>query len=218
MKKFLILPIIFLMQGCFFGTFQTAESLKPGDVNAGWYVNIPLYFDASTRNESKQSDNGAYEYPNVGGYLLYGASNRIGFGIRGSFGEGIGPFTKIQFLDEKITFLSGAVMAGMAYHPVAQGISLRGDLVFSKRLSLYSSIYWGWTILRVPDYRKLAYENVKIGDIKDFREFNALFVGVDLKRKRRSSYFKKIPFGMTMEFTVPLTKYPAIFWGFQFTR
>ena len=219
MKRFfLLLPFVFLLEGCFFGTFQTAESLKPGDVNAGWYANMPLYFDNSVKEKSKEHNKGAFIYPNIGGYLMYGASKSVDFGMRGSLGEGLGPFTKIQFLNEKNLFLSGAIIAGMAYHPVAQGISLRADLIFSKRLSLYSSLYWGWTIMRAPDYRMLAYKDVKLNDIKEFREFNAIFLGVDLKRKKGSSYFNKIPFGLTMEFTVPLTDYPAIFWGFQFTR
>ncbi len=217
-KSFLLLPLILLLQGCFFGTFQTAESLKPGEVNAGWYGNLPLYFDSSVKEKSKNHDLGAFIYPNVGGYLMYGASSSLDFGMRGSIGEGLGPFAKIRVLDEKKSFISAALIAGMAYHPVAEGISLRGDVVFSRNLSMYSSIYFGWTILRAPDYRMLVYKDVDLGDIKTFKEFNAIFVGVDLKRKRRSAYFKKIPFGLTMEFTIPITRYPAIFWGFQFTR
>ena len=42
LKGVVLLAVWPLLSGCFFGTFQTAETLGPGEVNAGWYANYPL--------------------------------------------------------------------------------------------------------------------------------------------------------------------------------
>lgn len=213
--------IIFILlgEGCFFGTFQTADTLGPGEIAAGWYINYPLYFSKQDKIHSKEDSLGAYVTPNIGGYLAYGAADFADFGLKASLGEGFGPFGKIKFLDESYGLLSGAVLLSMGYHPVAQGISLRSDILFSKKLSPFSSIYFGWTGVRSPDYRRVAYEGIEADEIQDFKFFQALFLGVDLRRKSfEDPRLEKFPFGLTMEFTVPLTRYPALFFGIQLKR
>ena len=215
----ILLFISVFSTGCFFGTFQTAETLGAGNVTAGWYANLPLYFDKSDKEASINAGIGAYETPNIGGYLLYGAGENIDFGLKGSVGEGIGPVTKIRFLNELSFPLSGSLMLGLAYHPFAQGISLRSDLLFSKRLSPFSSIYFGWTGVRSPDYRKVALPQYEAKDIEDFDFFQAIFLGVDLRRKSfEDPRRKSLPLGMTMEFSIPLTSHPALFFGIQLKR
>jgi hypothetical protein len=214
---FIFVFVSLFTTGCFFGTFQTAETLGPGNVTAGWYANLPLYFDKEDKTTSKEKGYGAFEKPNVGGYLLYGAGDNVDFGLRGSLGEGVGPVAKIRFINEATYPFSGALMLGLAYHPFAQGISLRSDVLISKRLSPFSSIYFGWTGVRSPDYRKVAFFNAK--DIEEFDFFQAIFLGVDLRRKSFEDPRKAtLPFGLTMEFAFPLTPYPALFFGIQFKR
>ena len=212
--------LLFLLNsGCFLGTFQTAQTVPPGEVNYGFYADMPVYFNKSDKDASKDKGLGAFVTPNVGGYLIYGASPGLNFGLRGSLGEGIGPFAKFRFLDESVMPLSGAATFTIGYHPVAQGISLRSDLIFSKMLSSYSSIYFGWTFLRSPDYRKLANKDIKIEDVQEFKYFHSLFVGVDLKRRPdENDELGWVPFGLTIELAVPLVKYPALFFGFQLKR
>ena len=219
------LLLVLLTSGCFFGTFQTAETLSPGEVDVGWYGNYPLYFNKADKDSSMHGSDslGAYVTPNIGGYLAYGMTGYMDAGLRGSIGEGIGPFLKLQLIGQQGPVgpfpLDLAVMAGLGYHPVAQGISYRFDLLLSRRLSSFSSIYAGWTGVRCPDYRRLAYRSFGIpkgSDIEEFRFFNAVYLGVDLSRKESPmNPLLGIPLGLTMEFSVPLTRYPALFFGFQ---
>ncbi len=208
---------ILLNTGCFFGTFQTAQTIPPGEVNYGWYATFPVYFSKVDKDTSKARGYGAFVTPNIGGYLVYGASPTLNFGLRGSAGEGIGPFGKFRFLSESFAPISGAAIFSLGYHPVAQGISGRVDLVFSRQLSPYSSIYYGATYLRSPDYRRLAYK-VKVREIEEFKYFWCVFAGVDLNRELANDSGVGIPFGMTLELSLPLVKYPALFFGFQIKR
>ncbi len=202
-----------LLSGCFFGTFQTAETIPAGAVDAAWNVNVPLYFDKQTRNSAKQH-NEAYIFPNIGGYLAYGASNAAEFGIYGSLGEGIGPFGKIRMLSEYSAPLSFAFLGGFAYHPVAQGISYKLELILSRRLSPFSQIYGGFHYGYQPDYRR---DGPSITSVSTFKTFPEMFIGVDLgRRKGVRRRLRRMPFSLTMELGLPLTPAPAMFMGFQF--
>jgi hypothetical protein len=222
------LLLVLLLTGCFFGTFQTAETLSPGEVDVGWYGNYPLYFKKADKDSSMRSADsiGAFVTPNIGGYLMYGTSGYLDMGLRGSIGEGIGPFVKLQLLGAQSPLarfpVDIAVLAGMGYHPLAQGISYRFDALMSRRLSSFSSVYMGWTGVRTPDYRRLGYRSFgipKAEDIQTFRFLNALFLGVDLSRKESpTNPLSGIPLGLTMEFAVPIVPYPALFFGIQLKR
>lgn len=223
--KFFYIPLssiitsIIVSQGCFFGTFRTADTLRPGEVDAGGYINFPVYFSKVEKDSSKAKGLGAFVTPNVGGYLEYGASNRATFGVHASLGEGIGPYGRFQFMRNGPLNIQGAIALGISFHPIAQGIGVRGDLIFSRHLSPYSSIYFGWTGLRSPDYRKIANKHVHVEDIQEFRYFNALFLGVDLMRTWSPNPRKKmLPLGLMMELSIPLTRYPPLFFGFQLHR
>ena len=56
---FLIILPLLLSEGCFFGTFRTADTLKPGQVDAGGYINFPVYFSKSEKDSSKADSLGA---------------------------------------------------------------------------------------------------------------------------------------------------------------
>ena len=169
---------------------------------------------------------GAFVTPNIGGYLAYGTTGYLDAGLRGSIGEGLGPFVKMQLIGQQGPLrpfpLDLAVLGGLGYHPIAQGITYRFDLLLSRRLSSFSSVYVGWTGVKTPDYRRLAYRSFgipKASDIEDFHFFNALYMGVDLSRRESAmNPLSGIPLGLTMEFAVPLTGYPALFFGFQLKR
>jgi hypothetical protein len=203
---------------CFFGTFRTADTLRPGAVDAGGYINFPVYFSKAEKDSSEENLGGAFVTPNLGGYLEYGASRNSTFGVHASTGEGIGPYGRVRFLDRGPFGLQAAIAMGITFHPVAEGIGLRGDLIFSKHLSPYSSIYFGWTTVRSPDYRKLAKDS-SINDIEEFKIFHAVFLGVDLMREwSENPRVKALPLGMTLELALPITRYPALFFGFQIHR
>lgn len=217
MKKFYwLLPILFLLNGCFFGTFQTARPISPGSVDSGWYVNIPLYTNKNVR-ESQKSSHAAFTIPNFGGHISYGASRYAEFGIYGSLGEGIGPFGKFLLLSEYSYPVSFGTVFGFAYHPFAQGISWKLDLILSRALSPYASLYGGFHYGYQPDYRTNIPSGKDIWSISEFRNFQELFMGIELSRKthvRKS--LRRMPYSLTMEFGIPLVSQPAIFVGFQF--
>jgi len=202
----------FLLQGCFFGTFQTADSLSPGEVDGGWFINYPLYFDQTQRENAREIDSSAFQRPNIGGYFAYGASYFLDFGLRASLGEGIGPFAKIsQEIGRRVKVRSAFILS-LLYHPYAQGISARADFVLSKRLSFFSSLYGGWSIARMPDYTKIGIAgNHKPQEITDFTILNSLFFGVTLSRGIGGKRF--IPSTLVMELNIPIHKRPPIIFG-----
>ncbi len=231
MRRILWLGLLFfisLQEGCFFGTFQTAHTMGPGQVDAGWYLTYPLYFNRQTRQHSLRQGIGSFDSrPNVGGFIEYGASEYLDFGLWGSLGEGIGPFGKFQFLglgSPVAAPLDASVWFGFGYHPVVEGITGRVVLVAGKHLSPYSSVSFGWIGVNMPDYRKLdlPYDGNfwdHLRNLGPFRFFQALFVGIDISRREDvPPAYQKLPFGMTMEFTLPLVPDPALFFGIQFRR
>jgi len=215
-KVLLFLPLILLVNGCFFGTFQTARPIAPGSVDSGWYVNIPLYANKNVR-ESQKSAGTAFTIPNFGGHISYGASDFAEFGIYGSLGEGIGPFGKFLLLSEYSFPVSSAVLAGFTYHPFAQGISWKLDLILSHAISPYASLYGGFHYGYQPDYRTNFPSGGDAWSISTFRNFQELFIGIELARSRNvRKSLKRMPYSLTMESGIPLVSQPAIFVGFQF--
>jgi len=79
MKRFIpIMSIAF--SGCFFGTFQTAEPVKQGEMDAGLYLNF------SSDPRAKTTTYG-------GGFLGFGVMDNLSLGL-GAGGTGIGPYAK----------------------------------------------------------------------------------------------------------------------------
>ncbi len=215
-KALLFIPFLLILNGCFFGTFQTARPIAPGSVDSGWYVNIPLYANKNVRESQKQAHS-AFTIPNFGGHLSYGASHHAEFGIYGSLGEGIGPFGKFLLLSEYSFPMSFGTIVGFAYHPFAQGISWKLDLVLSRAISPYASLYGGFHYGYQPDYRTSIPRGKDIWSISKFENFQELFMGVELSRKSKvRKGLKRLPYSLTMEFGIPLVSQPAIFLGFQF--
>lgn len=219
MKKIKILilyPIISLLSGCFFGTFQTARPIPPGNVDSGWYVNIPLYANKSVR-EAQKSAGTSFTIPNFGGRISYGAAEFAEFGIYGSLGEGIGPFGKFLLLSEDSYPLSFGTLLGFAYHPFAQGISWKLNLILSHKISPYASIYGGFHYGYQPDYRTNFPPGEDIWQISNFRGFEELFMGIELVRRRDvRKRLKRLPYSLVMELGIPLVPNPPILVGFQF--
>jgi len=79
MKRF-ILIISIAFGGCFFGTFQTAEPVKQGEMDAGLYLNF------SSDPRAKTTTYG-------GGFLGFGVTDNLSLGL-GAGGTGIGPYAK----------------------------------------------------------------------------------------------------------------------------
>lgn len=87
-RVILIYPLI---GGCFFGTFQTAQPVKQGEIDFGLYANFPAYLTPESKNEAIY---GGYAILPYGGIFAgIGATQNLSIGITGSF-LGIGPYTK----------------------------------------------------------------------------------------------------------------------------
>ena len=232
MRSFFValLWIVLLLpqEGCFFGTFQTARTLAPGEVDAGWFLTYPLYFNRNVREKSEAEGLGSFDSrPNVGGFMAYGASPILDVGLWGSLGEGVGPFAKLQFLGGASPLpspIDGALWAGFGYHPVVDGITGKVAVIGGARLSEFSTLYFGWMGVNLPDYRKLQlpYDGTLWSHLRDlgtFKFFHALFLGVDVARRSDvEPRYQRLPFGISMEFTLPLVRYPALFFGVQLKR
>ncbi|MCF6192223.1 MAG: hypothetical protein L3J76_03705, partial [Candidatus Hydrothermae bacterium] len=114
--------------GCFFGTFQTAQVVRPGATDWGMFANYPLYLSRQDRQRAEGAGR-VYGLPNVGGYLLYGVGPALDGGLRGSLGEGVGPVLRFQWLGGASipSALDGALIGYLGYHPFGQLVTFRLD-------------------------------------------------------------------------------------------
>ncbi|RKY97552.1 MAG: hypothetical protein DRQ10_08440 [Candidatus Hydrothermota bacterium] len=210
---------LFVMSGCFYGSFHTAETVGPGCMQSGWYANFPVYPDVGVFHKSEEVHGGAYVVPNVGGFIEFGAATGLDVGVRGNLGEGISVFSKIQVAKgaQMGVPLDAAVLGAIGYHPVALGMSGRAELIVSTPLSQYGTLYFGGMLLRSPDYRKVLAitKRLKLSEFRDFRLFPFVFSGIEL---REGVIHQKVPFILTIELGVPLHSYPPLFIGFQVKR
>jgi hypothetical protein len=56
MKRFIPITSI-AFSGCFFGTFQTAEPVKQGEIDGAIYMNIPAYLSREHKNQAIYAHN-----------------------------------------------------------------------------------------------------------------------------------------------------------------
>jgi hypothetical protein len=208
MKKLLSLLPFLIFNGCFLGTFKSAEPIGAGNVEKSVYFNLPLYYSSDYRNEAKASGT-FYSRANLGGMVVFGASDNMDFGLRYDLAEGLGPQLKLRFLH--VSPISVAVAGGFGYNFFAQGFSWDAELLTSSKISQYSSLYLALLAHHAPDYRNLS----KISDYFDVKRFNNFFA-VAFGISFRNFETIRFPSGMNMEVVVPFDKYPPIIWGFNF--
>jgi len=84
-----LLPIAF--SGCFFGTFQTSEPVKPGEIDGAIYMNMPAYLSGDHKNQAIYARQAILPY--FGGFIGMGALDNLSLGVTGSL-LGIGPYAK----------------------------------------------------------------------------------------------------------------------------
>ncbi len=204
--------IVIVSSGCFMGTFQTAKTVGYQNTSYGWYFNFPVYFDRQYLDSSVVRNKGAHIIPTLGYTYTYGVSDNIDAGFRANFGEGIGVYTKLQFLNLR-TF-NGALMLGLGFQPFALGMTLRSDLIFSTSVVQSSTTYFGFSFMRMPDYRRIGIifddaRKLKYDDLTRFTLFLEAFGGVELT----NVYINHIPVKLLVEFGVPIQPYPPLYIG-----
>ncbi len=215
--------ILWTGTGCFFGTFQTAHVVRPGDTDWGFFGNFPLYLSRGDRNRAESAGR-VYGIPNLGGYLLYGVGPAMDGGLRGSMGEGIGPVLRFQWLGGASipSALDGALIGYVGYHPLGQLVTFRLDLLFSFSPSPYSDLYGGFLWEQIPDYAGSAATGLSKVFPEAFRvtdpgSYRGVYFGIRMRRRYGRGGWP--PAGLALEFAVPLDQGPVpVIFGVQFSR
>lgn len=194
---FTIILILFVIisNGCFFGTFQTAETLGAGNVGSTAYVTIPTYAYSDTTMED------ILESISAGGFFQIGATDNFDVGL--FFGTaGIGAQGKLRFTPGGNTSMrtynpfDAAAIFSLNYDLWHGGLVPKGDLVGSFRFGEYFSLYGGGEIFYAP----------KLTDIDLTRYVNReIFLGFNVRRGEKTApELDWIPNSLYIEFGYPL--------------
>ncbi len=200
-----------ISSGCFFGTFQTAETVGAGNVGSAVYVTVPTY----AYSDSTMED--IIESMSAGGFFQIGATDNFDVGL--FFGTaGIGAQGKFRFTPGGKTskrktssrkLSRGRRNVSRNYNPfdVAAIVSLnydlwrggfvpKGDLIGSFRFGEYFSLYGGGEIFYAP----------KLTDTELNKFANReIFVGFNVRRGEKvSPELDWIPNSLFVEFGYPL--------------
>lgn len=204
--------ILILANGCFFGTFQTAETLGAGKVGSTAYIMIPTYaYSDSTMDDF-------VEAMSAGGFFQIGATDNFDVGLILS-AAGIGAQGKLRLTPGVTSSRSGSSSRrsisrrgrrrSSSYNPFNAagifsinydlwrgGLVPKGDLLASVRFSEYFSIYSGGQIFYAP----------KLTDTKLDREVNRqIYVGFNVRRSEKvTPQMQWIPTSLYIEFGYPL--------------
>ena len=203
-----------LSSGCFFGTFQTAETVGAGNVNSAAYVMIPTYAYTDTTMEDFA------ENISAGGFFQMGATDHFDIGLL--FGTaGIGAQGKLRLTrgstsktkktvrktrtrsssrrrrKTSVTPFHAAAIVSATYNIWKGGLVPKGDLVASIRFGEYFSLYGGGQIFYAP----------KIYDTDVTAKYvnRQLFAGFNVRRSEDiSKQLEWIPTSLYIEFGYPL--------------
>jgi hypothetical protein len=201
-----------LSSGCFFGTFQTAETVGAGNVNSTAYVMIPTYAYTDTTMEDFA------ENMSGGGFFQIGATDNFDVGLfLGT--AGIGAQGKLRFTPgstskskktgrtksrsssrrRKTTTnpFHAAGIVSVTYNIWKGGLVPKGDLVASIRFGEYFSLYGGGQVFYAPK----MYDS----DVTEKYVNRQLFGGFNIQRSEDiSKELEWIPTSLFIEFGYPL--------------
>lgn len=206
-----ITVLCLISSGCFFGTFQTAETVGAGNVGSTAYVMVPTYAYSDTTMEA------IVESMSAGGFFQIGATDNFDIGL--FFGTaGIGAQGKLRFTpgggssrrsksgrtrslgrrSRKRSYnpFDVAAIVSVNYDLWNGGLVPKGDLVGSLRMGEYFSLYGGGQMFYAP----------KITDPNLERHFNRqIFLGLNVRRGEHvNPQMDWIPNSLFIEFGYPL--------------
>ncbi len=206
-----IFSLVFLgiiSHGCFFGTFQTAETLGAGNVGSGAYVVVPTYTSKADRDSAFESGE-FLENISGGGFFQIGATDNFDVGLCFST-AGIGAQGKLRFTpSRRISSSRGrsrrghssshfdmATIITINYDFYRGGLLPKFDLLGSMRFNEYFALYGGGQVFYVPD----------LSDTYLDTEWNKeLYLGINVKRGEESTPgMEWIPSSLYIEFGFPL--------------
>ena len=210
---FIVSFISFISSGCFFGAFQTAETLGAGNVGSAAYIMIPTY----AYSDSTFQD--IVDNMSVGGFFQIGATDNFDVGL--SFGSaGIGASGKLRLTPShhksqrprKTRSSSSrrhrkshsyynpfdiAVLGNVNYDLWHGGLVPKADLIGSIRMGEYFSLYGGGEIFYAP----------KITELKVTKRYvnKQIFLGLNVRRSEQTAPgLEWIPTSLYIEFGYPL--------------
>lgn len=202
-----------LSSGCFFGTFQTAETVGAGNVSSTAYAMIPTYAFTDTTMEE------IAENISAGGFFQMGATDNFdiglffgtaGIGAQGKLRLTPGSTAKSKTIRKTRTRSSSrrrrktsvmpfhaAAIVSATYNIWKGGLVPKGDLVASIRFSEFFSLYGGGQIFYAPK----MYDT----DVTAKYVNRQLFVGFNVERSEDiSKQLEWIPTALFIEFGYPL--------------
>ncbi len=200
-----------LPNGCFFGTFQTAETLGAGNVGSTAYVMIPTYAFSDTTMED------IAENMSAGGFFQIGATDNFDLGLfLGTAGIGaqgklrLTPGSTLKRQKGRTSSRSGrrrkkssynpfnvAAILSVTYNIWKGGLVPKGDLVASMRFGEFLSIYGGGQIFYAPK----MYDT----DVTQKYVNRQLFGGFNVQRSETvAQELSWIPTSLYIEFGYPL--------------
>jgi len=213
-RKCIFLCIGFIMlgvisNGCFFGTFQTAETLGAGNVGSAAYVMLPTYaYSDSTMDDILES-------LSAGGFFQIGATDNFDIGLCFST-AGIGAQGKLRFTpgtskssrsgrtsssrrgrrNRSYNRFDAAGILSINYDIWRGGLIPKGDLLSSIRFGEYFSLYGGGQVFYAP----------KFTDTDLQRELNRqIYMGINVRRGEGTSpEMEWIPSSIFIELGYPL--------------
>jgi len=201
---FAVLP---LLQGCFFGTFQSARTVGRGKTSGTIFLNLPTYVSEKDRKSAKRDN---YSPPITAGALYQvGVSDNADFGVQ-VIQYGLGVNGKVKFalngmpvdfaVAPSVTYLFGRAQLS----PMVAGIVGKtwGDL----------DIYAGLNGAYGPDWRERR-KGVSFSDLPT-RVTWALFAGTKVSVSGEAQLNPWLPKSLVFELGVPLDiKYNLIYFG-----
>ncbi len=208
----LVLMISIFSSGCFFGTFQTAETVGAGNVASAAYVMIPTYaYTDSTMEDFAEN-------MSAGGFFQMGATDRFDVGLfLGTAGIGAqaklrltpGSTGKSRKVSRRPTRSARrtrktttnpfhvAAIVSATYNLWKGGLVPKGDLVASMRFNEYFSIYGGGQIFYAPKMYDI--------DVTEKYVNRQFFGGFNIQRSEDiSEQLQWIPTSLYIEFGYPL--------------
>jgi len=205
MKRFI--PIISIaFSGCFFGTFQTAEPLKQGEIDGAIYMNIPTYLSMEHKNQAIYAQQSILPY--FGGLIGMGALDNLSLGVTGS-PLGIGPYAKWTVYKHR-KYESYLSLVPKIYIDVLlkKTLTPQLDVIWGARANKMFSWYLFYQVLYSGEGRKII--DIKIididrdtfripGEIRRLRGIHQYVgFGVDLTGKIKGQR-SPVPLGLRLE-------------------
>jgi len=211
----LALPISFW--GCFFGTFHTAQPLRPGEIDAGIYANVPAHVVPEGKNAAIYGKYGIY--PTGGGFFSIGAMRNLSVGLTANF-LGLAPYAKWTFYKHpKYEFYSSLMPKLYVDIFSTSMLTPEMDLIVGARVNRYFSWYVSYQLLySITGYKydpNFTGDTIRIpGAIRSLPYLHQyVALGLDLTGQFKGKT-GTVPYGLRLEFGASYFYYDGKYYPF----